>query len=97
LESKLSFIYKCNTKTIPYVITWDGVVTKYYKRYIKELEVTNQIEAYIQTLGLRKTFELISLERRRGIEENLREVKITESILKLCERENRQVATENYI
>jgi hypothetical protein len=33
------------------------------------LEVTNQKQAYkIKTLGLMKTFELISLERRRSIE-----------------------------
>jgi hypothetical protein len=48
-------------------------------------------------LGLRKILELVSLERRRGIEEDLGEEEIVESIKKLCERENRQVDTRNNI
>jgi hypothetical protein len=44
------------------------VVSKYHKIYIKELEATNQIEAYIQTLELRKILKLISFKRRWGIE-----------------------------
>jgi hypothetical protein len=55
------------TKIILYVITCDGVLTNYHKKDLKYFEITNQIEAYIQTPGLRKTFELISLERIRGI------------------------------
>jgi hypothetical protein len=42
-------------------------------------------------LALRKALELISLERRRGIEEVLGEEEISESIKKLCGRDNRQV------
>jgi hypothetical protein len=38
---------------------------------------------------MRKTLELISLERRRGIEEDVREKKIAESIHTLCEQENK--------
>jgi hypothetical protein len=72
-------------------MTWDGVVTKYHKKYLKELKITNLIEAYIQTLGLRKPLELISLVRRRGIKEDVREKKIAESIHMLCERETSKV------
>jgi hypothetical protein len=32
-------------------MTWDGVVTKYHKKHIKELGVTPTIEAYIQSKG----------------------------------------------
>ena len=47
-------------------MTWDGVVTKYHKRHIKELEIQPNLESYIQSLVLKKTLESISLERRRG-------------------------------
>jgi hypothetical protein len=52
LASEPSLIYKYKTKTIPYVKNWDGMVTQYHKKYLKELEIANQIEAYLQTLGL---------------------------------------------
>jgi hypothetical protein len=42
-----------------------------------------------------KTLELISLEHRRGIEEDVREEKIAESIHILCEGEANQVKLEN--
>jgi hypothetical protein len=48
------------------------------------LEITNEIEAYLQTLGLRKTLECISLDRRRCIEEDGIEEEIEESIGKMC-------------
>jgi hypothetical protein len=63
------------------------VVTQYHKKYLKELEITNQIEEYTQTLVPSKTIALISLERRRGIEEDVREDKIVESIHTLFEKE----------
>ncbi|KAI5170501.1 hypothetical protein PAEPH01_1487, partial [Pancytospora epiphaga] len=31
---------------IPYVMTWDGVVTKYHRRHSKDIGIT---ESYIQT------------------------------------------------
>ncbi|TBU00043.1 hypothetical protein CWI36_1763p0010, partial [Hamiltosporidium magnivora] len=31
LANELGLIYKCSIKTIPYVMTWDGIVTKYHK------------------------------------------------------------------
>ena len=76
LANELSLLYKCKSKIIPYVITWDGLVTKYHKKYMKELEVTNSIEPYIQNkilkrhlkvylsnteVKLKKTFKLNSM------------------------------------
>ncbi|KAL4709150.1 hypothetical protein ACJJTC_015799 [Scirpophaga incertulas] len=55
---------------LPYVITWDGLVTKYHKKYRKEIGIQPKTEAYIQSLVLKKTLECISLERRRGLEED---------------------------
>ena len=46
-------------------MTWDGLITKYHNKYMKELEITNSIEAYIQNKILKKTLECISFEYRR--------------------------------
>ena len=66
IANELGMMYKCKTKIIPYVMTWDGVVTKFHKKYIKEIGMTSQIEAYVQSRVLKKTLECISFDRRRG-------------------------------
>ena len=43
---------------------------KYHKKHRDEIGIHPKIEAYIQSLVLRKTFESISFDRRRGIEED---------------------------
>ena len=40
LANELGLMYKCKTKIIPFVLTWDGVVTIHHKRYMKELGVS---------------------------------------------------------
>jgi trans-aconitate methyltransferase len=65
---------------IPYVLTCDSVVTRFHKKYIKELESTDEIEAYIQSTGLRKALDFLSLYRRRGIDEDIAEKGIAKSI-----------------
>ena len=67
LANELSNMYKCKTKIIPYVKTWDGLVTVYHKKHIKELEITDNVKAYIQTIVLKKTLESISFEHRREL------------------------------
>ncbi|TBT98863.1 hypothetical protein CWI36_2195p0010, partial [Hamiltosporidium magnivora] len=47
LENELGLIYKCNVEIIPYVMTWDGIVTKYHKTYVKRLQIPMNVEAYI--------------------------------------------------
>ncbi|KAF7676620.1 hypothetical protein TCON_2670, partial [Astathelohania contejeani] len=71
LANELGLLYKAKTKIIPYVMTWDGVVTKYHRNYLKELNITPTIEAYIQSTVLKKTLETISLEYRRSIEDSI--------------------------
>ncbi|KAI5178507.1 hypothetical protein PAEPH01_2556 [Pancytospora epiphaga] len=44
------------TRIIPYVTAWDGVATKYYRRHLKDIEMT---ESYIQTIVLKKPLESI--------------------------------------
>ncbi|TBU20471.1 hypothetical protein CWI38_0065p0030 [Hamiltosporidium tvaerminnensis] len=68
LANELGLIYKCSIEIIPYVITWDGIVTKYHKTYLKRLQIPINVEAYIQSIVLKKTVEMISFDRRRGIE-----------------------------
>jgi hypothetical protein len=69
LANKLSQTHSCKVRIIPYVMTWDGVVTKYHKKHIKELGVTPTIEAYIQSKVLKCTLESISFDYRQGQEE----------------------------
>ena len=52
-------------------MTWEGIVTIYHKKYLKELGITKNIQAYMQSRTLKKTFESINLDFRRGTYENL--------------------------
>lgn len=48
LANVLKMMYKRKSMLkIPYVITWDGIVTNYHHKYNKQLEITLTIEAYI--------------------------------------------------
>ncbi|KAI5176627.1 hypothetical protein PAEPH01_2398 [Pancytospora epiphaga] len=58
---------KCKTKIIPYVITWDGVVTNYHKQYSREIGLVYSAEAYIQMIVLKKTLESVSFKYRPGL------------------------------
>ena len=62
-------MHNCKTRIIPYVITWDGIVTKFHKSYAKEIGLTTKIESYIQFIVLKKTLESISFSYRRDGEE----------------------------
>ena len=52
-------------KIISFVLTWDGIVTTYHKKYEKELGITRNISAYIQSV----TLQSITFNLRRGEEE----------------------------
>lgn len=60
MAKEVSRIYKCQVKIVPYVITWDGVVTS--KRYRREMGMDRNI---IQSIILKKTFESILIDFRR--------------------------------
>ncbi|TBU13179.1 hypothetical protein CWI38_0509p0010, partial [Hamiltosporidium tvaerminnensis] len=34
LANELGLIYRCSVEIIPYVMTWDGIVTKYHKSHL---------------------------------------------------------------
>ena len=63
--------HNCKTRIIPYVLTWDGIVTKFHKSYAKEIGLTTKIQSYIQFIVLKKTLESISYEYRRGSENSI--------------------------
>ncbi|TBU12563.1 hypothetical protein CWI38_0710p0030 [Hamiltosporidium tvaerminnensis] len=67
LANELGLIYKCSVEIIPYVITWDGIVTKYHKSHLKRLEIPMNVEAYIQSIVLKKTVVKISFDRLRRL------------------------------
>ena len=45
MVNELSLIYKCKVKIIPYVMTWEGLVTKYRKKYRSKIGISAKTEA----------------------------------------------------
>ena len=84
IANEIALSYKCKVKIIPYVMTWEGVVTKYHKKHRNEIGITPKTEAYIQSLVLKKTFESISFDRRRGIEEEDGNNEVDELVSKIA-------------
>lgn len=80
LAKEMGAIHGCKTTIIPYVITWDGIVTKFHKKYTKDIGITDKIEAYIRFITLKKTLESISFDYRREgdetVEENLEIIRL---------------------
>ena len=66
LANKMGSEFNCATRIIPYVMSWDGIVTNIHRKYVQEIGLTDNIEAYIQSIVLKKTLESISLDYRRG-------------------------------
>ncbi|KAL6120350.1 hypothetical protein NUSPORA_02932 [Nucleospora cyclopteri] len=64
LANELSLIYKCKVEIIPFIYTWDNVITKYHSMYVKKLSILPKIQAYIQTIMFKKTLESLSLDFR---------------------------------
>ncbi len=69
LANEMGSMHNCKTRIIPYVMTWDGIVTKYHSAYSKEIGLTTRVQAYIQYIVLKKTLESISFDYRRGSED----------------------------
>ena len=80
LVNELGLIHECKTRIIPYVLTWDGIVTKYHAKYRKELAISDQIEAYIQSITLKKTLESVSMEFSRGADLTIEEARKEENL-----------------
>ena len=49
-------IYKCKVRIVPYVVTWDGVVTSYHKKYLRELGVSEAIRGLCSIRRIKEAF-----------------------------------------
>ena len=67
LAGELGMLHKCSVKIVPYVMTWDGIVTKHHRRHAATLGIPPNVESYIQTRVIKKTLEAVSFEARRSI------------------------------
>ncbi|TBU20147.1 hypothetical protein CWI38_0125p0020 [Hamiltosporidium tvaerminnensis] len=57
-----------DVKIISYVMTRNGIMTKYHKSHLKRHQTLHNVETYIQSIVHKKTVEIISFDRRRGLE-----------------------------
>ena len=65
LEGELAMMYPDTTIiTIPVVMTWDGITTRYYKKYMEKIGIDKRLQAYMQYVTLKKTLESILIEFR---------------------------------
>ncbi|TBT97841.1 hypothetical protein CWI36_2684p0010, partial [Hamiltosporidium magnivora] len=71
LANELGRIYKFSAEIIPYIVTCDGIVAKYHKIYLKRLQISMNIKAYMQSIVLKKTAETIFFDRGRGFNSRL--------------------------
>ena len=65
LANELTQLHGFKTVIVPYVLTWDGVVTTFHDAHRRRIGISSRIEAYIQSLVLKKTLESISFSYRR--------------------------------
>ncbi|KAG0436791.1 Retrovirus-related Pol polyprotein from type-1 retrotransposable element R2 [Dictyocoela muelleri] len=59
LKSDLEIMYGYETEIIPFVMSWDGRVSNYFKRHIAKLDLPQRIFSYIQVVCMKKTFEIV--------------------------------------
>jgi hypothetical protein len=85
LANNLGQMYKMKTKIIPWVMTWDGIVTKLHKNYLKELGIEQSLEAYMQSIVIKKTLESFIYRRKEDTieESNVEEIKLIEDTSRL--------------
>ncbi|XP_029654797.1 uncharacterized protein LOC115228332 [Octopus sinensis] len=67
LANELEAIHHAKVKVIPVVMTWDGIVSRFFKGHLDVLKLEERVRAYIQTVVLRKTLESMQAEERHGI------------------------------
>ena len=66
LKNELMVMYPgSQVRTIPVVMTWDGLVTRHFKGYMKQLDVNDRLMAYMQSVVLKRTCESILEDCRR--------------------------------
>ncbi|XP_029655022.1 uncharacterized protein LOC115228605 [Octopus sinensis] len=82
LAGELAQIHKAKVTIVPVVLTWDGVVTKFYKSYMKKLNIEVPTKAYIQSVTIKKTLESMVVEYKHGMKvDNYQIEKETDSLI----------------
>ncbi|XP_029655289.1 uncharacterized protein LOC115228998 [Octopus sinensis] len=66
LANELGLMHGCKVFVIPCVMTWEGIVSKYHKGYLRQLGVDRYIQAYMQSTVLKRTLESASVDARRS-------------------------------
>ncbi len=74
LANEMGSMHNCKTRIILYVVTWDVIVTKFHKSYVKGFGLKPKIESSIQFIVLKKTLESISFSYRRDGDETTQEI-----------------------
>ncbi|TBU20350.1 hypothetical protein CWI38_0086p0070 [Hamiltosporidium tvaerminnensis] len=70
-KNKITFIELEITFQDSFKYTRNDIVTKYHKPSVKKPKIPHNVEAYIQSIVLKKTVETISFDRRRVLESGL--------------------------
>ena len=76
LANYLGSLHGFQTRIIPFVITWDGIVTTFHKNYCMQLGVDDSILPHMQFKAIKMTLESMSFDYRRRIlpsEDNMEE------------------------
>ncbi|XP_029655505.1 uncharacterized protein LOC115229263 [Octopus sinensis] len=87
LAGELSQIHGAKVTIIPIVLTWDGIVSKFYKSYMERLKLDASTRSYIQSLTIKKTLETMLVEHKHGVEIEKHEEQVsraTNYLLKLA-------------
>ena len=84
LANELASIYKTKVSIILIVMTWDGIVTIYYMKHLKQLGIKPNIQAYMQFITLKSiNFDF----RRQGLEEDMPTEKVLEAEVEMVQSE----------
>ncbi|KAI5150636.1 hypothetical protein ENBRE01_1614 [Enteropsectra breve] len=59
LARELKNMYKCEVNIIPYVMTWEGLVTTKHAHYVQMMRLPRKIEAYIQYKIIKDTYDFV--------------------------------------
>ena len=66
LAQELIKIEKAWVNTLPIVITWDGLTTKFFQKYCEKLNISPTIQAHIQKTAIRETYKIITSDKING-------------------------------
>ena len=62
LDNELKSMYGSKVTTVPIVLTWDGLVTRHFRKYAESLGLTEKIQAYIHGQVLKRTMESVRID-----------------------------------